>query len=162
VVVIAAWMSVYLREGVHWSLLDDVDLAIHEAGHVVFSPLGEFMAVAGGSVFQVLVPAAFVGYFAWRRDGFGAFVVLFWVSQSLFNVAVYIADARAQALALVGGEYVIHDWSWMLSRLRLLRRDEAIADGVRTAAAALWIAAVVGGLVFARKRVEAEAAPAGD
>ena len=160
-VVIAAWLSVYLRDGVHWSFLDDVDLAIHEAGHVVFSPFGEFMAVAGGTVLQVLVPAAFVGCFAWRRDGFGAFVVLFWVSQSLFNVGVYIADARAQALPLVGGEYVIHDWSWMLSRLRLLRRDEAIADGVRAAAAALWIVAVVGGLLFARKRMDIEAAPAG-
>jgi hypothetical protein len=152
-VALAAWLTSYLRNDRYWSLLDDVDLAIHETGHVVFSPFGEFMGVAGGSLFQVLVPLAFVLYFAWRRDAFASFLVLFWVSQSLFNVAVYVADARAQALPLVGGEYAIHDWSWMLSRLHVLTKDESIAAAVRALASSLWIAAALGALVFARKRV---------
>ena len=33
-------------------------------------------------------------------------VTLFWVGQSLFNVSVYVKDARAQALPLLGGEDV--------------------------------------------------------
>ncbi len=153
VLVVAAWLTSYLRNDRYWSLLDDVDLAIHETGHVVFAPFGEFLGVAGGSLFQVLVPLAFVLYFAWRRDAFASFLVLFWVAQSLFNVAVYVADARAQVLPLVGGEYAIHDWAWMLSRLHVLRKDETIAAVVRGVASSLWIAAALGGLVFARKRV---------
>jgi hypothetical protein len=158
-IAVAAWLFGYSRSESRWTLLDDVDLAIHEAGHVVFGPFGEFAGVAGGSVVQVLVPLAFVAYFAWRREAYAAFVVLFWVSQSLFNVATYIADARAQSLPLVGGEYVIHDWSWMLSRLRLLRSDEAIAGAVRAGATLLWAAAGLGALASARKTVGAEPAP---
>lgn len=158
IVLVGLWLTSYLRNDRYWSLLDDVDLAIHEAGHIVFGPFGEFAGVAGGSIFQVLVPVMFVAYFAWRRETFAAFVVLFWVSQSLFNVAVYIADARAQGLPLVGGESVIHDWSWMLSRLRALQQDTLIADVVRAVAASCWIAAFGGGLLFARKRVDPETA----
>jgi hypothetical protein len=45
------------------SFLDMVDLPIHETGHLLFRPFGEFMMVAGGSLFQEIVPAVFVGYF---------------------------------------------------------------------------------------------------
>ena len=31
--------------------LDNVDLPIHETGHLVFSPFGEFMQFAGGTLF---------------------------------------------------------------------------------------------------------------
>lgn len=159
VLLVAAWLTSYLRSDRYWSLLDDVDLAIHETGHVVFAPFGEFMGVAGGSLFQLLVPLAFVLYFAWRRDGFASFLVLFWLAQSLFNVATYVADARAQLLPLVGGDYAIHDWAWMLSRLHALTKDTAIAGIARVIASALWIAAALGGLVFARKRVQVEESP---
>ena len=44
VVLVGLWLTSYLRNDRYWSLLDDVDLAIHEAGHVVFGPFGEFLA----------------------------------------------------------------------------------------------------------------------
>lgn len=156
VVLVAGWLSAYLRVDGHWTLLDDVDLAIHETGHIVFPVFGEFMGVAGGSLFQLLVPAAFVLYFVGRGDRFAAFVVLFWLSQSLFNVAVYIADARAQVLPLVGGEYVIHDWSWLLSRLHVLRQDRTIAGVVRVVAGLLYLTAAGGALWHARRPVREE------
>lgn len=147
---IAAWLSPYLWERTRFGLLDHVDLAVHEAGHVVFAPFGEFMGIAGGSLLQLIVPAAFVAYF-WRRgERYSAFIVLFWVAQSLFNVATYMADARAQELPLVGGEYVIHDWAWMLSRLHLLQQDRTLAAGVRALAALTAFAALWGALVHAR------------
>jgi len=45
------------------SFLDNVNLAIHESGHLIFRILGEFAGIAGGSLFQVILPLAFVGYF---------------------------------------------------------------------------------------------------
>jgi hypothetical protein len=45
------------------SFLDLFDLGIHETCHFVFAPLGEFMGFAGGSLFQIIMPALFVGYF---------------------------------------------------------------------------------------------------
>lgn len=156
---LAAWyLTAYVRAPGSYLLLDHVDLAVHEAGHVLFSPFGEFVGVAGGSLLQLIVPAAFALYFTFTRQPYAAFIVLFWVAQSLHNVAVYIGDARAQVLPLVGGEYVIHDWAWMLSRLRLLREDTAIADAVKMFAALFWFAALGGALVHSRRTAEPLAA----
>jgi hypothetical protein len=141
----------------YWDLLDDVNLAIHEAGHVVFAPLGDHPGVIGGSLFQVLVPAAFVAYFLVRHDRFAASVVMAWVGASLGNVARYIADARVQDLPLLGGENVIHDWWYLLIEWDLLSRDLIIAQWVRMAGALAFVVAVTGGVLFSRSEVESHA-----
>ena len=51
-----------------WALLKDpsesvihlLTLPIHETGHMVFMPFGELLYAAGGSIFQLLFPAAFL------------------------------------------------------------------------------------------------------
>lgn len=111
------------------SFMDMVDLPIHETGHFVFMPLGEFMGFAGGSLFQIILPAAFVGYFIWKQSYYSAAIVLFWVGQSILNVFVYAQDAITMALPLVGGG--IHDWNWMLSRLGWLDYTKSIAGMIR-------------------------------
>lgn len=111
------------------SFLDMVDLPIHETGHFVFAPFGEFMGFAGGSIFQILMPAAFVAYFIWKQSYFSAAVVLFWVGQSILNVFVYAQDAVTMLLPLVGGG--IHDWNWMLERLGWLDYTKSIAGMIR-------------------------------
>jgi len=37
-------------------IIYNVNLVFHEAGHVIFIPLGRFMTILGGSLLQVLVP----------------------------------------------------------------------------------------------------------
>ena len=127
-----------------WTILDDVDLAIHEAGHMIFMPFGEFMMVLGGSLFQLIVPAVFVGYFARRRDWYASFFVMLWLGQSCFNLSYYIADARARELPLITGDPTSHDWTWLLLQTDLLSMDVAIGNAVRLLAAFLCIAAVTG------------------
>src|SRR3954469_3770988 len=85
------------------SPLDSVDLPIHETGHLVFAPFGEFMQFLGGTLFQLIIPATFVVYFWRRRDRHAASVATWRVAQSLWNISIYVADARAEALPLVGG-----------------------------------------------------------
>jgi len=111
------------------SFIDMVDLPIHETGHFVFAPFGEFMGFAGGSIFQILMPAAFVGYFIWKQSYFSAAIVMFWVGQSILNVFVYAQDAVTMLLPLVGGG--IHDWNWMLERLGWLGYTKSIAGMIR-------------------------------
>jgi hypothetical protein len=136
----------------YWDLLDDVNLAIHEAGHVLFQPFGDPLVVLGGSLFQVMVPLAFVGYFLARREPYSASIVAAWVGASLANVARYIADARAQELPLLGGENVIHDWWYLLIEWDLLPQDLAIARLVRLVGALAFVVAVAGSIAFARGR----------
>jgi hypothetical protein len=50
-----------------WRMIDGLNLVIHEAGHVVFRPFGEFLMIAGGSLFQVIVPVTFAGYFYFNK-----------------------------------------------------------------------------------------------
>lgn len=136
----------------HWDLLDDVNLAVHEAGHVVFGPLGDKIGVFGGSLLQVLVPASFVAYFLFRqRDNFAASVITAWLGASLGNVALYIGDARAQELPLLGGENVIHDWWYLLIEWDMLAQDVAIARWVRLASALAFGLAVAGSALAARE-----------
>ena len=129
------------------SFLDLVDLPIHETGHLLFRILGEFMGIAGGSLFQVIFPAVFVGYFVWHYKYYSAAIVLFWVGQSILNVYVYAADAVVMQLVLTSGftgsEGSFHDWNYMLSSLGLLNSTKTVAGIIRVIGSLTIITAVV-------------------
>jgi hypothetical protein len=134
-----------------WHLIDGVNLVIHEAGHLIFSPFGEFMMIAGGSLFQVIMPAIFVGYFCYRRQFYSASLVLFWVGESILNVSVYAADSVAQQLPLLGGQDSVHDWNYLLSSLNLLSWTRQIAAVIRLLATLLIATAALGSIWIARR-----------
>lgn len=129
-----------------WSFLDGVNLIFHEAGHPIFGLGGEFVGILGGSLAQVLVPAGCAIAFVWQGQPFGAGLCAIWTGQSLLGVSVYVADARAQRLPLLGGDGVIHDWNYLLGRLGLLAWDRALGGflallaGLLVAASALLAA----------------------
>lgn len=131
----------------HYGWLDSVDLAIHETGHLVFAPFGELVTVMGGTLMQILLPAVFVAYFARRGDAHAASVALWWVAQSLWNVSVYVGDAQAQELPLVGGGE--HDWAYLLDAFGVLRHDREIATAVRLLGAAVFGLATIRGFATA-------------
>lgn len=143
-----AFLAVYgvmaLRTPGAGRLLDNVDLAIHETGHLVFAPFGEVLGFLGGTLFQLILPAAFVAHFAWRGDRYGAGVCLWWVAQNCWNISVYVADARAQALPLVGGGE--HDWAYLLDAAGWLSHDLAIARVVHALGVGLFLVALGVGL----------------
>lgn len=152
--VLLALLAVYgvmcLRNPMAGHIIDSVDLAIHETGHLVFRPFGDVLQFAGGTLFQLIVPVTFLVYFvkfAPKRDDFAASVMLWWVAVNLWNIAVYMADARTQALPLVGGGE--HDWAYLFGRFGLLRRDTAIAGTVRMLGMLLFVVALVRGYLVA-------------
>lgn len=130
----------WLAFGYRYHFLDGVNLLIHEAGHVVFGPLGETMAVAGGTILQLFFPLAFVFHF-WRRGRrFEAAVCGVWASESFMYTARYLGDARMQELPLIGGH--IHDWNYLLGQAGLLERAEGLGVGLHMAASLAAIAFV--------------------
>ena len=139
-----AWIVLTPMQG---SFLDNVDLPIHEFGHLLFRPFGEFMMVAGGSLFQVIFPAVFVGYFVWQRSYYSAAIVLFWVGQSILNVWVYAADAVVMQLVLTSGftgsEGSFHDWNYLLTATGLIGSTKAVAGAIRLAGTLVIISAGV-------------------
>ncbi len=154
--VLCLWGLYDLAHPGRGTLLDGVDLAIHETGHLVFGPFGEFIGFAGGTLFQLIMPLMFVVYFWRRSDGHAASVALWWVGQNCGHVATYIADARAQELPLVGGGE--HDWFYLLSATGQLPHDLGIARAVRATGVLLIVGATIWGLVAAgRVPVDEEA-----
>lgn len=110
----AAFVLYTLLRPQDWTFLNYADLVFHEAGHVLFTPFGEFLTILGGSLFQVLLPAVVALYFwMWRRDLFASAFCWLWCAQNLGNVSVYVADAQARALPLITGDPDTHDW-WQL------------------------------------------------
>ncbi len=95
------------------AFLHGVNLVFHEAGHLIFGFFGQFVAVLGGSLNQVLIPVICVVAFLRTHQRASAAVALFWTGQSLADVAVYAADGRAMALPLLA-EGLIHDWNYIL------------------------------------------------
>jgi len=133
-------------EGGVLAFLHLVNLVFHEAGHVIFGVFGRFLGILGGSLNQVLIPSICAGYFVWHRQPAAAAVMLFWVGESVTDVAIYVADGRDMALPLLA-EGLIHDWNWILSELSL--RDQARPIGVAVfgigvalmAASIVWLGA---------------------
>ncbi len=137
-----------------WHLIDGVNLLIHEAGHFVFRPFGEFMMIAGGSLFQVIMPPLFVAYFLYLSKFYSAALVLFWVGESILNVSVYAGDSLALQLPLLGGEDSFHDWNYLLSTLNLLPATARIAGAIRLLGTIVIALAALGAFRFARRSVE--------
>jgi hypothetical protein len=144
-----AWIAYDPMQG---SFLDNVDLPIHETGHLIFRLLGEFIGVAGGSLFQVIFPAAFVGYFLWQRSFYSAGIVLFWVGQSILNVWVYASDAVVMQLVLTSGltgsEGSFHDWNYLLTATGLIGSTKTVAGIIRFLGTSTIIIASVLSLYF--------------
>jgi hypothetical protein len=147
-----------LRDPEAWlPLVGDINVAVHEFGHMLFMPfgipvLGETMVILGGSLLQVVFPLIFVGYFLLskkHRDPHAAMICLWWASMSVAELAVYVADARARDLTLINGltgkESDGHDWYNLLSQWGVLTRDLIYAARMRTTAWLMfWVSTVVG------------------
>jgi hypothetical protein len=127
------------------------NLVFHEAGHLIFSPLGQFMTALGGSLMQVLIPVIAAVAFIRQRETFGAAICIWWAGQNLVDLAPYIADARTLQLVLLGGktgaEVEGHDWEFILTRLRLVHRDQAIGRAVHL----IGMLIMIGALAFAAR-----------
>jgi hypothetical protein len=139
------------REAVMSSWLHGVSLAIHEAGHYfIFVWASEFLMILGGSLTQCVLPMLFVFQFWRTRQQFAMFATMFWVGYNVLDTAVYIADARAMLLPLLGGDNSIHDWNYLLDALNLLPFDGLIANVTWVIGSLCMIVSVLGCVWFAQ------------
>ena len=129
------------------SLFGALNLGIHEAGHFIFAPFGEFLEILGGSLAQCLAPVIAMYLFYRRRDYFAIAICFGWLSTNFFGVATYAGDARSMALPLVtpGGGPAQHDWFNLLLRLDMLMWDKTLAFIFRCAAFVSMLVCLAGG-----------------
>lgn len=134
------WISIrHLADPIYQSLFGGLNLGIHEGGHLVFGWAPQFVMAFGGTLLQCAAPVASAWMFLRQPDYFAVPVCGVWLSDNLYGVATYMADAREQELPLVtvGGGEAEHDWTYMLDALGLLKLDTVLAACVRLVAFAL-------------------------
>ncbi len=143
--VFTIWM--YRPSG--WHYLDAVHLVTHEAGHPLFSYTHNLtLTVLGGSLLQLIVPAALACTFAYRGHTTGTAFCSFLFFNSFINMGIYMADARARVLPLVAPgvaseEVEGHDWDYLFEQAQLLRHDVQIGRATQTLGYLGMIAVIV-------------------
>lgn len=139
----------YRYAEINGSFMHNILLPIHEAGHVLFIPFGEFMTILGGSLFQLLVPLGIAGAFLWKnRDCFGAAVGAWWGGVSLLDLSPYIYDSLHPQMIMIGGhtgEDGPHDWIYLLGEFGQLTNAQGIGAFVHACGALATIAALAWG-----------------
>jgi hypothetical protein len=105
-------------------------LVFHEAGHVLFMPLGRWMTVAGGTLMQWLMPVVLGAALLWKnRDPFGAAFALWLLGVSVLDSASYLYDALHPQLTLLSGgtgEDGGHDFIFLLDSLGLRHQAQRL------------------------------------
>lgn len=139
--IIAGLLLFYLRwlkKDNYFSPLDFVNLAFHEAGHLILGFFPRFIMVLAGSLFQLLVPAVCLVHLMRRGANLGWQLCLFWIGENLLNISIYAGDAIKQELPLVGGG--VHDWTYLLSETHLIAHPAGVARVIFLAGSAviLW------------------------
>ncbi|MBF1802367.1 zinc ribbon domain-containing protein [Alloalcanivorax profundimaris] len=165
---LAVWGGAQITQNLHElgyqpSVLHNVNLPFHEAGHVVFGVFGRFIGSLGGTLGQLLIPVICGIALLRRPDTFGAAVCLWWFGQNFLDIAPYMADARAGQLPLVGGNYGrsspygFHDWEFLLGETGLLAWDKALASLTLNLGRLIMVASVAwaGLLVWRGRRGDA-------
>jgi hypothetical protein len=154
---LAAWSVLLIRYNyrdgeIFCSFMHSILLTIHEAGHVLMRPFGEWLTIFGGSLFQVALPLGIgIAFRVVNRDNFGAALCMWWASVSLLDLAPYIYDALHPQLIMLGGhtgEDGPHDWIYLLGgRIGKAQRLGALVHTVGSllvVCTLAWAAVVLG------------------
>jgi hypothetical protein len=136
-----------------------IQLAVHEAGHRVFAPFGEYTMILMGSGSEILLPFAIgVGCLVWprKRNLIAAGMCWALAAGAIVHTAWYVADApRGEGELIGGGE---SDWLVILDEYwDTLFKADVYAARLRLAAWVVWLAAVglvVAGMIVAKRRSE--------
>ena len=126
-----------------------IQFGVHEASHIVFGFLPAIMVAAAGSLGEIAF-TSLIAFAAFRAKSYFAGVFsLLWVMLAMTSAGNYMADARAQAMPLVGpSENPQHDWHFVFGQLGWLNADTAIGGSVRFAGDVIGLAGLILGLVL--------------
>ena len=128
------------------------DFFLHEMAHIITAFLPSILTAAAGSLSELLLGVLLV-LGAFKSKSYSALLICaLWFMLTCQSAGIYMADARAQKLALVslggalsGSDKTIHDWNFVFGKLHILSLDTFIGDSVR----AVGILVGITSLIFA-------------
>ena len=123
-----------------YHFIDNANLIFHEAGHFIFGFFGDTIQFLGGTIMQLLIPLIIIIHFFRNSKNFEAACCGVWLGESLMNVAVYMSDAMAMKIPLIGG---YHDWNWLFGRWGVLGKAESIGNVTNIIASVIIIISLI-------------------
>jgi hypothetical protein len=141
------------RPGMRWGTLLFIFrtftfLPLHEGGHFLFRFFGRTLYVLGGSFWQIVFPLLWC-IIAFRQRSQVFSFALFWVGENMMDVSLYIRDAPARMLPLLGGDKSGHDWHYLLTQWDCMDSAGTAADIMYYAGAITCVCAIVTGIALA-------------
>jgi hypothetical protein len=118
---------------------------MHQGGHMVTYSASDVQNAMAGSIAQVAIPLLLALYFFFGRgDWIAAGVCLAWAGASAAEVSLFVADAPARKLDLLGDDK--NDWTIILGPdgYGALGKSQELADKIRDVAS---VGLVVGALL---------------
>jgi hypothetical protein len=137
-------IKIFTMKPYPWIVLDNVNLGVHEFGHLIFGIFGsKVLMIWGGTIMQLLIPAIFFTYFVSRKDIVGSIFCFWWFGHSLHNISIYIADSTCLCMPLLGGDNSEHDWFYLLSHYGKLKLADKYASVIGLAGKFLMLASLL-------------------
>jgi hypothetical protein len=132
-------------------------LYIHEAGHLIFSFFGRTIAILGGSLNQVLIPA--VWFIVAKREGSSlSNTALFFTGVSIVDVSIYVKDAEVLQLPLIGGlSKAHHDWRNLLKGWDILEYGSILGEFLFWCGMGLAVYGIAAGVIIIFRHYKATA-----
>ncbi len=112
---------------------------------------GEFLAILGGTFWQLALPIIFALYFLLTKQVWSASLVLFLVAFSFVDASIYVEDGLERELPLITNDQETHDWWNLLLRLNLLRYDNFLGTLYYLQGVICFLLALCLGVDFSRR-----------
>lgn len=104
-----------------------INFGVHEASHIVLMWAPTIMVAAAGSIGEVSFTLLLLAATLKAKAYFATVFTGLWVMLGFMSAGRYMADARTQALPLIGpGETIQHDWNYVFTQLGWLSSDTVI------------------------------------
>lgn len=140
IAVLAALTIALTVSGAERVVIDQIDNALHRAGHSLFRSAGITLQLLGGTILQLAVPLLLILIVRWRELGFVALAFTWWLGESLGQVSRYVGDATTQIRPPLAGD--THAWAYLLSEWDLFDQAATVAQITWIASLALMLGAL--------------------
>lgn len=116
---------------------------------MIFMFLPQILVAAAGSFGEIMFPVLITIAALKGKAYFAAIFGMLWIGLALRSVGQYMADARTQAIPLVGpGQNIKHDWNYIFGELGWLNADTAIGGTVQVIGVIIGVLALTYGLML--------------
>lgn len=140
------WFDVAMNTNILVGGMYFVQFGVHEASHLAVMFLPSLLVALAGSVGEIAFTSLILFACIKYKSYFAAIFASLWLMLALRSVGRYMADARAQAMPLIGpGESVQHDWAYIFGQLGWLQADTIIGGVTQGLGVLIGIAALLAG-----------------